>query len=143
MKFDSNIWGPSFWFVLHSMSFKYPQFASNSIKKKYYDFIQNLPQFLPDEKIGNEFAKFLDKYPVTPYLDNRNSFIRWVHHIHNRINVYLKKDIITFSDFLKKYENIYSQDNLQQTRNKLIKKYFVYLISVIVLLWFSYLLYRI
>ncbi len=54
-----------------------------------------------------------------------------------------KKDILTFSDFLKKYENIYSQDNLQQTRNKLIKKYFVYLISVIVLLWFSYLLYRI
>ena len=143
MKFDADIWGPSFWFILHSMSFKYPRFPSNSLKKKYYDFIHNLPQFIPDEKIGNEFASFLDKYPVTPYLDNRNSFIRWMHFIHNRINVHLKKDILAFSDFLKKYEKIYTQDNLQKTRNKLIEKYLVYIVSVLILLWFCYLLYRI
>lgn len=143
MKFSDDIWGPSFWFILHSMSFKYPQFPSNTLKKKYYNFIKDLPQFIPDEKIGNEFGKFLEKYPVTPYLDNRNSFIRWMHFIHNRINVHLKKDILSFSDFLKKYEKIYAQDNLQQTRNKLIKQYLVYLVTIIVLIWICYLLYRI
>uniref|UniRef100_A0A6C0AWR3 thiol oxidase n=1 Tax=viral metagenome TaxID=1070528 RepID=A0A6C0AWR3_9ZZZZ len=142
MKFSSELWGPSFWFILHSITFKYPQFPTNNIKKKYYEFIQNLPQFMPDEKIGNEFAKFLDKYPVTPYLDNRNSFIRWMHFIHNRINVHLKKEIMSFSDFLKKYETIYSQDNLTQTRNKLIKQYIVYLVTVIFLLISCYMLYR-
>jgi len=143
MKFSDDLWGPSFWFVLHSISFKYPQFPSNAIKKKYYNFIKDLPQLIPDDKIGNEFGKFLEKYPVTPYLDNRNSFIRWMHFIHNRINVHLKKDILNFSDFLKKYEKIYAQDNLQQTRNKLVKQYLVYLVTIIVLIWICHLLYRI
>ena len=66
-----------------------------------------------------------------------------MHFIHNRINVNLKKDILSFSDFLKKYEKIYAQDNLQQTRNKLIKQYLVYLVTIIVLIWICYLLYRI
>ncbi len=66
-----------------------------------------------------------------------------MHFIHNRINVHLKKDILSFNDFLKKYEKIYAQDNLQQTRNKLIKQYLVYLVTIIVLIWICYLLYRI
>lgn len=142
MKLDSEIWGPHFWFILHTISFAYPHFPSNAIKKKYYEFVKNLPQFIPDEKIGNKFDEFLEKYPVTPYLDNRNSFIRWVHFIHNRINDYLKKDILSYDDFMKKYEKIYEERSLQKTRNKLIKQYLVYLVTIIVLIWFSYLLYR-
>ena len=142
MKLDSEIWGPHFWFVLHTISFAYPNFPSNSIKKKYYEFVKNLPQFIPDEKIGNQFNEFLDKYPVTPYLDNKNSFIRWVHFIHNRINEYLKKDMVNFDDFMKKYEKIFEERSLNKTRNKLIKEYLIYLVTIIILIWFSYLLYR-
>ena len=90
------------------------------------DFIQNLPQFIPDEKIGNEF-EILDKYPVTPYLDNRNSFIRWMH-LFITVLMCIWKRIYYLFWFFKKYEKIYSQDNLTQTRNKLIKKYVVYLV---------------
>ena len=42
-------------------------------KKKYYEFIQNLPLFLPIDNISTEFSKLIDKYPITPYLDNTNA----------------------------------------------------------------------
>ena len=84
---DPKIWGPQFWFVLHTMSLTYPLNPNETTKKKYYDFIQNLPLFLPIAEIGNNFILFLDRYPVTPYLDSRESFIKWMHFIHNKINL--------------------------------------------------------
>ena len=43
-------------------------------KKRYYDFIQNFPLFIPNPEIGNTFSQFLDSYPVTPYLDSREVY---------------------------------------------------------------------
>ena len=88
---NPEIWGPHYWFVLYTIAVSYPVSVNAITKKKYYDFIQNLPLFLPIENIGNVFCKFLDRYPVTPYLDSRESFIKWVHFIHNKINLYLGK----------------------------------------------------
>ena len=36
--------------------------------------------------ISKELEKLIDNYPITPYLDNRDSFVRWTHFIHNKIN---------------------------------------------------------
>ena len=48
MKFeDPTIWGPPFWFFLHTISLKYPNHPSTVMKKKYYDFFRNLSDFLP------------------------------------------------------------------------------------------------
>jgi len=64
-------------------------------KRKYYDLIQNLPLFVPHVDMGDRFSEMLDKYPVTPYLDNRESFMRWVWFIHNKMNAQLGKDEMT------------------------------------------------
>lgn len=105
--FDPMVWGPHFWFVLHTISITYPTHPNSITKRKYYDFIQNLPLFLPSESIGNKFSEFLDKYPVTPYLDSRESFIRWVHFIHNKVNVYLGKEEYTLYETLDHYYEQY------------------------------------
>ena len=55
---DPKIWGSHFWFVLHTMSLTYPLHPNETTKKKYYDFIQNLPLFLPIAEIGNNFSLF-------------------------------------------------------------------------------------
>ena len=47
MDLEPKIWGPHFWFVLHTMTLTYPNNPNGVIKKKQYDFIQNLPSFLP------------------------------------------------------------------------------------------------
>jgi hypothetical protein len=50
-------------------------------------------------------------YPITPYLDNRDSFVRWTYFIHNKINEKLEKPQITLNEFYVNYYNQYkSQD---------------------------------
>lgn len=107
MILQPSVWGPHYWFTLHTISMCYPKYPNDVTKKKYYDFIQNFPLFIPIDDIGNTFSKLLDKYPVTPYLDSRESFMRWVHFIHNKINVALHLPEITMEEALASYYDHY------------------------------------
>jgi hypothetical protein len=91
----------------------YPIRPNAITKKKYYEFIQNLPLFIPVENMSGEFSKLLDKYPVTPYLDNRESLIRWTHFIHNKINQKLEKPQISLNEFYVKYYEEYKSQNVK------------------------------
>ena len=114
MALDPKIWGPHYWFVLHTIALKYPLHPNTASKKKYYDLIQNLPLFLPIEDMGNLFSNFLDKYPVTPYLDSRESFIKWIHFIHNKINVYLGIPTMDMTEAMTNYYNFYKPKVVKQ-----------------------------
>lgn len=107
MALDPNVWGPHYWFVLQSMAVQYPITPNEVTKKKYYDFIQNLPLFIPHTQIGNDFSEYLDKYPVTPYLDSRDSFIKWVNFIHNKINMKLGKPLVSIEEGIQQYYDLY------------------------------------
>ena len=78
-------------FFLHTIAESYPLHPNSVTKKKYYDLIQNFPLFIPIEEMGNTFSELIDKYPVSPYLDQRESFVRWVHFIHNKVNIIVDK----------------------------------------------------
>jgi hypothetical protein len=112
MEFEPNVWGPHYWFFLFTIALSYPTHVNSVTKRKYYDFIQNLPLFIPNPKIGNKFSNLLDKYPVSPYLDNRESFVRWVFFIHNKINVILSKPEITFEEAIQRYQENYTPKNI-------------------------------
>lgn len=104
---DPKIWGPHYWFFLHTLAMTYPHHPNAVTKKKYYEFIQNLPLFIPVEQISKEMEQLIDKYPITPYLDNRDSFVRWMHFIHNKINEKLEKPQMSLNDFFVEYYNAY------------------------------------
>ena len=110
---DPKIWGPHYWFFIHTAAMTYPIRPNAVTKKKYYEFIQNLPLFIPVESISGEFSKLIDKYPVTPYLDNRESLIRWTHFIHNKINQKLEKPQVSLSEFYVKYYEEYKAQNVK------------------------------
>ena len=110
---DPKIWGPHYWFFIHTVAMTYPIRPNAVTKKKYYEFIQNLPLFIPVESMSGEFSKLIDKYPVTPYLDNRESLIRWTHFIHNKINQKLEKPQISLSEFYIKYYEEYKSQNVK------------------------------
>ena len=140
MTLDQKVWGPHYWFVLHTIALKYPLNPNSTVKKKYYDFIQNLPLFIPIEDFGNLFSSFLDKYPVTPYLDSRESFVKWMHFIHNKMNIYLGVPTLTSTEAMTAYYEHYKPKAVKSRevmigREKLI--FFgilVVLISIIVFL---------
>ena len=104
----------------------YPNWPNAVTKKKYYEFIQNLPLFIPVESMSTEFSKLIDKYPVMPYLDNRDSFIRWVWFIHNKLNEKLEKPQISLNEFYLEYYEAYKPKNLKLFEQYRLREKIVY-----------------
>ena len=117
MLLSSDILCTHYWFVLQSIELTYPEYPNDSIKRKHYDLIQNLPLFLPNKRMGKQFKKKLNEFPVLPYLNSRESFMKWVHFMHNKINRMLGKPEINFYKSLEKYYL-----NYETKRDKILKK---------------------
>jgi hypothetical protein len=134
MSLNPKVWGPHYWFVLHTIALTYPLKPNETVKKKYYDFIENLPIFIPIENIGNYFSELLDKYPVTPYLDSRESFIKWVYFIHNTINKSLGYEELTLSESLEKYYKNYENSEKQFKINNNRREQYIYFGILLILI---------
>jgi len=130
MGLDPKIWGPHYWFFLHTISMNYPIKPNTITKKKYYDFIQNIPLFIPIETMSTYFSHLLDQYPISPYLDSRDSFIRWMHFIHNKINQRLEKPTISLSKFYENYYEQYKPNDLKMREYYKIKGKIIYCIML-------------
>ena len=127
MSLDPDVWGPHYWFFLHTLAISYPIKPNDVTKKKYYTFIHNLPLFIPVNEIGNSFSKLLDKYPVKPYLDSRKSFIKWMHFIHNKINILCNKDEITLDEAMEQYYNNYKPKQNKNIEEKKQREKFIFM----------------
>ena len=139
MGLNPEIWGPHYWFFLQTVSITYPHKPNDVSKKKYYDFIQNLPLFIPNREIGNNFSKLLDKYPVTPYLDSRLSFMKWINFIHNKINNQLEKPEQEFYKSLEDYYQYYKpKQTIQENLEKKQLYYKIFLGSITLLIIYLY-----
>jgi hypothetical protein len=138
---DPKVWGPHYWFFLHTVAMTYPHHPNTVTKKKYYEFIQNLPLFLPVQEISSEFSKLIDKYPITPYLDNRDSFIRWTHFIHNKINQKLEKPQISLNEFYVKYYDEYKSENVKAGEYSKLKEKLVYSLIIVTIVGSIFYLY--
>lgn len=134
MVLDAKVWGPHYWFVLLTIALSYPKHPNDVTKKKYYELIQNFPLFMPDSQIGNGFSDLLDKYPVTPYLDSRESFVKWVHFMHNRVNVMLGKDEITLTKALDNYYGNYKPRQQRWREELKYRQKLIYVVIIILLL---------
>ena len=141
-KFSPEVWGPHYWFFLQTISQSYPDTPNTVTKSKYYDFMQNLPLFIPNPEIGNKFSQLLDKYPVSPYLDSRESFIRWVHFIHNKINELLGKEEISFAAGLDKYYGEYKPKPIYLSEHLNWKKHVVHIVLILICLFLIYVYYE-
>lgn len=142
MSLNPKVWGPHYWFVLHTIALTYPLKPNETVKKKYYDFIENLPLFIPIENIGNYFSELLDKYPVTPYLDSRESFIKWVYFIHNRVNKSLGYEELTLSESLEKYYKLYENSEKQFKINNNRREQYIYFGLLLILIIVTINVYR-
>lgn len=142
MTLDPKIWGPQYWFVLHTIALSYPIKPNETIRKKFYDFYQNLPLFLPIQEIGNNFSKFLDKYPVTPYLESRQSLVRWTHFIHNKINKALNLPTLTMEQAMSAYYESYKPKEVKDLEQKRRREKYVFAGFVVLVIAAAAYLYR-
>ena len=139
MGLNPNIWLPNLKFTLQTIAITYPSHPNDVSKRKYYDLIQNLPVFFPFNPMGKNFLDLLDKYPVTPYLSYRMSFMKWIHIIFNKIHEQFDQPIDEFYDSLEKY---YDQYKPKEIRNREIiktrKKYIQFATASIIILVIVY-----
>ena len=102
----------------------------------------NFPLFIPIPDVAKQFSEILDKFPVTPYLDSRESFIKWVVFIHNKINIMLNKNTINYNEFLNNYISLYKDPKIKNAKAKLEKKYIIYFLVLLAFLVLILILYK-
>jgi hypothetical protein len=139
---DSSVWGPHYWFFLHTLAMTYPHRPNTMTKKKYYDFVQNIPMFIPIENMAGDFSKLLNNYPVSPYLDSRDAFIRWMHFIHNKINEKLEKPKITLEKFYADYYESYKPKDIKMREYYKVRSKLIYLLIIACIVFVIYYFYN-
>ena len=75
---DPKIWGPHYWFFLHTVAFHYPIHPTSIQKKMYHRLIHHFYEFIPNKSMASVYESILQKYPVSPYLDSRDEFIKFI-----------------------------------------------------------------
>ena len=140
--FLPEVWGTHYWFFLMTSALTYPDHVNAVTKRKYYDLIQNIPVFIPNAEISKNFSELLNKYPVTPYLDNRDSFVHWIVFIHNKVNAKLGKREITMDEAMDQYFRQMVPPTIFRAYKIEYRKYLVYVVTILLLLalaiYFSY-----
>jgi len=84
----------------------------------------------------------LDVYPVTPYLDSKDAFIRWMHFIHNKINEKLEKPKISLNQFYIDYYEAYKPKDVKTREYIRMRGKIIYCVILILILGLSYYLYN-
>jgi len=130
---DEKVWGPLYWNFLYTIALTYPNHPNEVTKRKYYDLIMNFPLFLPNENMGNTFSKFIDSYPPQSYLSTKESFIKWVWFIHNKINIFLGKPEMGYYEAMDAFYEDYKPKKVKKKEEQKTKHKYIF-ISVIILL---------
>ena len=103
---DPKVWGPHFWFVLHLVSFHYPEIPNQHDKDAYKAFYYSVQGILPCVNCRKHYKNYLSHYPIEPHLDSKLDLIRWVNQIHNFVNVKLGKPILSHEQIFEIYANL-------------------------------------
>lgn len=103
----TNVWGPSLWHVLHTISFNYPNEPSKDQKKHYKNFVLNLQNVLPCKYCRINLVTNFKQLPLTnECMKNRHTFSMYIYNLHELINKMLnKKSGLSYDDVRERYEH--------------------------------------
>ena len=111
---DNKIWGPYFWFTLHTITLGYSDNPTYQDKRRYNDFFSSVQYILPCEKCREHYRTHLNNFPISISLDNKESLVQWLFNLHNQVNISLNKDAMSYESFKEKYRKIYTPNLLEK-----------------------------
>jgi hypothetical protein len=106
---DPNIWGPSGWLFLHTITLMYPENPNPIEQKQYYDLFHSLQYTLPCPSCREHYSESLKKFPIK--LNTREELVEWLVMIHNQVNISDGKPEWTLDQFYRHYKKLYTQGN--------------------------------
>lgn len=109
--FNSNVWGPPWWFALHISSFVYRPTLENKVH--YRNLIEGLPYYLPCGVCRNHIRTHLQKMPLRARdLKSRETFSRYVWRLHRAVNRSVNRPVgPSYRETVKFYEGLRSQSS--------------------------------
>ena len=113
---NPNVWGPSGWLFLHSITLNYPKNPTEFDKKSYKDFFYNIKNILPCQVCKKNYSKHMNELPIDHFLSNKNSLVEWLIKIHNKANKDNDKKIYSNEEILKYFKKLYA-DSIIDTKN--------------------------
>ena len=117
-----SIWGPHLWYIMHIISFEYPETPSEYDKRIYHDFYTSLKDVIPCQDCRKHYREFITRYPISPHLDSRSALIKWVVQVHNFVNNSLGKPEMTLEQVLNLYANLTPQSPFVKVNQVIDKK---------------------
>lgn len=106
---ETNVWGPSAWKFLHTITFQYPENPTDIEKKQYYVFFNSLKDVLPCQNCREHYSDHFNKNPIQ--MDSRKELIEWLINIHNNVNVMIGKREYSYDEVYQSYNTLYSNSN--------------------------------
>lgn len=104
---DPNVWGPSFWFILHNGAYHYPKKASPIAKENTKGFIIGIPNMLPCKSCSIHARKFINerKNILDDIVSSRENLFKFYVDFHNAVNLRTGKKIYTLEEAYDMYSN--------------------------------------
>ena len=106
---NPKIWGEKMWFILHIITFNYPEDPTFLDKRHYNDFFTNLQYVIPCDKCKLHYREHLENNPLTPNLDKKEDFVNWLINVHNAVNISKGKPTMTYNKVLNEYKTIFEK----------------------------------
>ena len=111
-----EIWGKHAWITIHCVASDYPINPTNQDRNNYRNFYMSLPNVLPCAKCRNNLAIHLKKIPLTDYdLSTRSTLLKWTIDLHNIVNYYNGKPMLSLKEAyaeIEKFGNVDNDDNM-------------------------------
>ena len=101
---DPNIWGSHAWLFLHTITLNYPDNPTKFDMDNYKKFFENLGEVIPCEVCKAHYKKNIKMYPIQ--LESKEALAKWLHHIHNLVNIKNDKPEYSYDQFIEKYTQI-------------------------------------
>ena len=123
-----NIWGPHGWKFLHYVSLGYPQEPTENDKRYYKDFYTSLQNVLPCATCQGNYKKNLSELPIDNALQSRDSLVKWVIDVHNKVNKETNKRELRYDEAIQLY----------LTEEQPVLEYCFKILVLIIILYFLY-----
>jgi hypothetical protein len=136
-----KIWGESGWDFIHFVTLGYPENPTAEDRQRYYQYFTDLQYVLPCDKCRKNMAEHLKQLPLNDQvLANRESLVKWGIDLHNIVNYYTGKPILTYEQAMKEINDKMKAKESGKRQNNL-WLYLIILLAIIIIIYLVFLLF--
>lgn len=109
-------WGAHGWYLIHHMLYDLKQKPNTEeMRDALTLFFTNFGKLLPCGTCRTNYANKLREMPFNVHLSNLNEMEMWAYHLHNKVNLSLKKPEFT----MEQYNKMYTQNKPVEHKDKM------------------------